>query len=209
MGPTEAIKACFFVKGVWKRQWISPSSEGVHLTRSKDVTGSHLKVNGYAVSGHHAQFPQPHLSSHVGKGSDADVQLPKRANRNDSLSMFPIFTRYISGTGIHWCDAVLLPGARFGIWSKGWSWSCSIFLVANIGQSRTQVMCFIVLSFLLLWNSHSDVSQGGNEVYKSLQHCYEQGGHWNSHRKVPAWHEDARGEHSVYAFQIFLVFLLH
>lgn len=115
----------FFVKGVWKRQWISPSSEGVHLTRSKDVTGSHLKVNGYAVSGHHAQFPQPHLSSHVGKGSDADVQLPKRANRNDSLSKFPIFTRYISGTGIHWCDAVLLPGARFGIWSKGWS--CSNF----------------------------------------------------------------------------------
>ena len=125
MGPTEAIKACFFVKGVWKRQWISPSSEGVHLTRSKDVTGSHLKVNGYAVSGHHAQFPQPHLSSHVGKGSDADVQLPKRANRNDSLSKFPIFTRYISGTGIHWCDAVLLPGARFGIWSKGWSCSNS------------------------------------------------------------------------------------
>ena len=45
---------------------MSSSSEDVNLTRSKDVTRSHLELNGYAAFGHHAQFSQHHGANHVG-----------------------------------------------------------------------------------------------------------------------------------------------
>ena len=131
------------------------SSEDVNLTRSKDVTCSHLELNGYAAFGHHAQFPQHHGASHVGTVLtlifwllDAHGYSKHQYINTPNVCLVTTFkmkpNEMLSGAGVHWGDAILLSGTRHGFGTKGGFFSS----FSKLETVLKQVLALVIIKIL-------------------------------------------------------------